>query len=169
MSGQRLLFTQVLDNGDSPLGLFKYLAKKWAVPKSPHDFTASRSLRSSTDSATGAVNDTGFSVLEALGALISRGAEGLDKLALLDVKKYGLFSVLHSLFLVGESAYEDRPCELFAIQGEIPAGGIPAIVRLEAIHFAANSSFVGTQQLEFEGPISGLNSSLPQDFKYSAH
>ena len=36
-------------------------------------------------SATGAVRNTGFPVLEALGDLFSRRAEGLDKLALLAV------------------------------------------------------------------------------------
>ena len=101
MSGRRSLFAQVLDDGDSPLGLFKYLAKKWAVPKAPQDFTASRSLRLNTDSTTGAVSDTGFPVLEALGDLVSRGAEGLNNIALLAINEYGLVSVLHSLFLVG--------------------------------------------------------------------
>ena len=43
------------------------------------------------------------------------------------------------------------------------------IVRLEAIHFASNSSFVGTPRLDFEGHFSGLNSSLPRYFEYNAH
>ena len=63
MSGRRSLFAQVLDNGDALLVFFKQLANKWAVSESPQDFTASRSLRSNTDSATGAVSDTGFTVL----------------------------------------------------------------------------------------------------------
>ena len=32
MSCLRLLFDQVLDDGDELLGLFKYLAKKWVFP-----------------------------------------------------------------------------------------------------------------------------------------
>ena len=99
----------------------------------------------------GAVSDTGLPVLKALGALVSRGAEGHDKLALLALIKDGLVSVLHYLFQVGKSAYEDRPGEIFAICGYIPADEIPVIVRLEAIHFASISSFVGTLRLEFEG------------------
>ena len=100
-------------------------------PRSPPGFTASPSLRSNIDSAMVAVSDTGFPVLEDLGALVSRGAEVLDTLALLSVNEDGLVSVLHSIFQVGESAYEDRTGELFTIRGNIPAYGIPAIVRLE--------------------------------------
>ena len=77
----------------------------WAVPNTPQEFTARRSLYSNTDSATGAVSNTGFPVLEALGDLVSRGTVGLDKLALLAVNEDDLFSVLHSLFQVCESGY----------------------------------------------------------------
>ena len=101
--------------------------------------------------------------------LVSRGAEGLDNISLLSVKKDSRVSFLHYLFQVGESAYEDFPGKLFAIRGDIPAYGIPAIMRLEAIHFAANSSFVGTPRLEFESHITGLTSSVPQNFKDRAY
>ena len=163
------MFTQVLDNGDFPLGLFKQLTNKWAVPEFTQELTASRSLHSSTDSTTGAVSNTVFPVLEALGALVSRGAEGLNKLALLAINRDGLVSVLHSLVLVGGSAYKDGPGELFAIRGEIPANRLPAIVQLEAIHLAANSSFLGTLRLEFEGRLTGLTSSISRDFEDSAY
>ena len=126
-----LVFSQVLDEGDALLGLFKYLSKKWSGPRDPQDFTASRSLHSNTDSVMGAVSDTDFPVLKALGYLVSRGVEGLDKLALLAVNKDGLVFVLHSLFLVGESACKDGPGELFAIRREIPADGFHTIVRLK--------------------------------------
>ena len=63
MSGRRSLFAQVLDDRDAPIGLFKYLANKWAVPKFPQDFTASRSLRSNTDSMIEAISDTVFPLL----------------------------------------------------------------------------------------------------------
>ena len=144
MSGQRSLFPYILDKGDDLLGLLKYLAKKWAVSKAPQYFIASRSLRSNTDSVKGAVSDMSFSVLEALGDLVLRGVKSLDKLALIAVNEDGLVSVLNSLFQVGESAYKDGHGELFAIRGEILADGLPAIVRIKAVHFAANSSFVGT-------------------------
>ena len=101
MFGLRSFFAQVFDDGDASLGLLRYLAKKWVVPESPQDFTASRSLRSNTDSATGVVSDTGVPLLKSLGAFVSRSPEGLDKLALLAVNEDGLVSVLHSIFLVG--------------------------------------------------------------------
>ena len=104
-----------------------------------------------------------------MGALISRGTEGLDNLALLAVNKDDFVSVLYSLFLGGESAYEDRPGKLFGVRGDIPSDGLPTIVRLEAIHFAANSSFMGTLRLDFEGHLAGLTSSFPRDFRDSAH
>ena len=78
----------------------------------------------------GAVSDMGFPVLEALGAFVSRGAEGLNKLALRAVNEDGLVSVLHSLFQVGYRAYKDGTGEIFAICGKITADGLPAIVRL---------------------------------------
>ena len=96
-----------------------------------------------------------------------RGAERLDKLTSLAVNEDDLVSALHSLFMVGGSFYENRPGKLFAIRGDIQADGIPAIVRLEAIHFASNSSFVGTPQLKFEGHLAGLTSSLPWYFEDS--
>ena len=120
MSVRYLLFAQVLDEGDDPLGLFKYLAKKLTVPESPQGFTASRSLRSNIDYTPGAIRDTGFPVLKDLGALVSRGAEGVDKIALLAVNKDGLVSVLQPLFLVGESTYKDEHGKIFSIRGKIP-------------------------------------------------
>ena len=42
-------------------------------------------------------------------------------------------------------------------------------MRLKAIHFALNSSFVGTLRLEFESHLAGLNSNLPRDFEDNAH
>ena len=42
-------------------------------------------------------------------------------------------------------------------------------MRLKAIHFAVNSSFVGTQRLEFKGHLAGLASILPRGFEDSAH
>ena len=155
MSGRRSLFTQVLDEGDAPLALYKYLAKKWAVPKYLQEFTASRSI--------------GFPVLKDPGTLVLRDSEGINELSLLAVNKDGLVSVLHSLLQVGESDYKVGPGELLAIRSEIPADRLPVIVRLEAIHFAANSSFVGTSKLKFEIHLAGLNSCLPQDFEDNNH
>ena len=103
MSGRRSLFAQVLDAGYAPLGIYIYLAKKWAVPEAPQEFTTSRSFRSNTESASRDINATGFPVLEALGALVSRGDEGLGKLALLAVNEEGLVSVLQYIFRLGRA------------------------------------------------------------------
>ena len=62
--------------------------------------------------------------------LVSRDPEGLDKLTLLAVNKDSLVSVLYSLFRVGGTAYKDGPSKLFTIRGNIPAIGLPTIVRL---------------------------------------
>ena len=71
--------------------------------------------------------------------------------------------------MVGGLSYEDRPGELFAIRGKIPADGLPAIVWLEAIHFAVISFFVGTLRLEFGSHLSRLASSPLHDFEDSLH
>ena len=60
MSGRHLLFAHILDDGYASLGLFKYIEKKWAVPEALQYFTANFSLCSNTESATGAISDTGF-------------------------------------------------------------------------------------------------------------
>ena len=49
LTGERLcrmavrcsLFSQVLDYGDAPMGILKYLTKKWAVPEAYMRFTRS--------------------------------------------------------------------------------------------------------------------------------
>ena len=104
-----------------------------------------------------------------MGTIVARGSKILDKLSLIAVNEERLFSVLYPLLQVGESAYEEGPGKIFAIRSDIPADGLPAIVRLKAIHFAANLSFVGTLRLEFESHLDGLNSSLLQYFEENAH
>ena len=42
-------------------------------------------------------------------------------------------------------------------------------MQLEAIHFAANSSFLGNPRLEFESHLDELNYSLSRDFGGNAH
>ena len=42
-------------------------------------------------------------------------------------------------------------------------------MRLKAVHFVANSSFVGTPRLEFGSHFSGFTSSLPRYFEYNSH
>ena len=169
MSGRCLLFVQVVDKGDALIVLYKYLTKKWAFLEAPQEFTASRSLCLNTESAMGAFSDTWFPVLETLGPLVFSSAEGLNKLSLFAVNEEGFVSILNSRFQVGESAYKDKPGELFSICGDIPADGLPTIVRLEAIHFANNSSCVGELTLEFESILAWLTSSLLRDFEENSH
>ena len=58
---------------------------------------------------------------------------------------------------------------LYAICGNIPAAGLPVVVRLEPLLFASNFPLVGTPRLEFADHLAGLESSLPRDFEDTAH
>ena len=71
----------------------------------------------------------------------------MDNLSFLAVNGAGEVSVLHSLFCVGESAGDFTAGNLFALWGDIPAVGLPGVVRLEPLLFASNFSFVGTSRL----------------------
>ena len=78
-----------------------------------------------------------------MGTIVARGAKSVDKLSLIVVNEEILVSVLYPIFQVGESAYKEGPGKIFAIRSEIPADGLPVIVRLEAIHFAVDLSSLG--------------------------
>ena len=93
----------------------------------------------------------------------------MDKLSFLAVNGVGEVSVLHSFFCVGESAGDFTAGDLFAIRGEIPAVGLPEVVRLEPLLFASNFPFVGTSRLEFASHLARLKSSLPCHFEDTAH
>ena len=111
----------------------------------------------------------GLPVLETLWNLVLWKIDGANKLSFLAVNSVGEVSVLHSLFCLGESAGEFTAGDLYAICGEIPADGLPVVVRLDPLLFASNFSFVGTPRLEFANHLSGLELSLPRDFKDTAH
>ena len=111
----------------------------------------------------------GFPVLDTLINLVLRKVEGVEKLSFLAVNGAGEVSVLHSLFCVGEGVGDFTAGDLFAIRGEIPAVGLPGVVRLEPLLFASKFPFVGTLRLEFASHLAGLESSLPRDFKDTAH
>ena len=98
-----------------------------------------------------------------------RKVEGLYKLSFLAVNGAGEVSVLYSLLCVGESAGDFTAGDLFAIRGEIPAVGLPAVVRLEPLLFASNNPFVGTSRLDFSSHLAGLESRLPQYYEDTAH
>ena len=161
MVGRRSTYAEVLGESDAPLALHKNLARYWAAADAPQDNPGGRATRSTTDPSTGAVAAVGFPVLDTLRNLVLRKVEGVDKLSFLAVNGAREVSVLHSLFCIGESAGDFRAGNLFAIRGEIPAAGLPGVVRLEPLLFASNFPFVGTSRLEFASHLAGLESSLP--------
>ena len=169
MAGRRANYAEVLVETEALIALYKHLAKYWAVTDTPPEDPGRRATRSTADPATGAVAAVGLPVLETLRNLVLWKFDGVDKLSFLAVNSVGEVSVLHSLFCVGESADDFTAGDLFAIQGDIPAAGLPAVFRLELLLFAANFPFVGTARLEFADHLSGLESSLPQDFEDTAH
>ena len=98
----------------------------------------------------------GLPVLNTLRNLVLRKVDGVDKLSFLAVNSVGEVSVLHSLLCVGESAGDFTAGDLFEIRGEIPAAGLPVVVRLEPLLFASNFPFVGTPRLEFADHLAGI-------------
>ena len=70
---------------------------------------------------------------------------------------------------MGESAGDFTAGDLYAIRGEIPAAGLPMVVRLNPLLFASDFPFMGTPKLEFASHLAGLESSLARDFEDTAH
>ena len=77
--------------------------------------------------------------------------------------------LVHSLFLVNESEYDEDPPEVWGIIGEIPDEGFPRLTRLTSMLFASNSSFIGTSTSEFESHVTSLTSVHPRNFDSNAH
>ena len=164
MAGRRANDAEVLVETEAPIALYKHLSNYWAVTDTPPEDPGGRATRSTADPATGAVDAVGIPVLETLRNLVLRKVDGVDKLSFLAVKSVGEVSVLHSLFCVGESAGDFTAGGLFAIRGEIPAAGLPVVVRFEPLLFASNFPFVETPRLEFANHLAGLKSILPRGF-----
>ena len=135
----------------------------------PPEDPGGRATRSNADTAMGAVAAVGLTVFETLRNLVLRKIDGVDKLTFLAVNGVREISVLHSLFCMGESAGDFTAGDLYAIRGEIPAAGLPVVVRLEPLLFASNFPFVGSLRLDFSDHLAGLKSSLPWDFEDTAH
>ena len=169
MAGRHANHAEVLVETEAPIALYKHLAKYWAVTDTPPEDPGGRATRSTADPATGAVATVGIPVRETLWNLVLQKVDEFDKISFLAVNSVGEVSVLHSLFCVGESAGDFTAGDLFTIRGEIPAAGLPVVVRLEPLIFASNFPFVGTPRLEFSDHQSGLKSSLPWDFEDTAH
>ena len=169
MAGRRVNYADVLVETEAPIALYKHLAKYWAVTDTPPEDPGGRATRSTADPATGAVAAVGLPVLENLRNLVLRKVDGVDKLSFLAVNIVREVSVLHSLFCIGESAGDFTVGDLFAIRGEIPAAGLPVVVRVKPLLFDSNFPFLGMPRLEFSDHLAGLESSLPWDFEDTAH
>ena len=169
MAGRSANYAEVLVEMESPIALYKHLVKYWAVTDTPPEDPGGRATRSTADPATGAVAAVWIPVLETLQNLVLWKVDGVDKLSLLVINSVREVSVLHSLFYIVESAGDFTAGDLFAIWGEIPAAGLSVVLRLEPLLFAANFPFVGTPRLEFTDHLSGLKSSLPQEFEDIVH
>ena len=148
--------------------LYSALNKKWKVsPSSSSD--ESRRARTGFDIGVGATADSGTAILEFLASLISRRSAGLDRLVLSVVSGAGCVDLIHSLFLVNGSEYEEDLPEVWGIVGEIPDEGFPAITRLTPMLFAANTPFTGTSASEFEAHATSLSSVDPRNLDSCAH
>ena len=157
-----------LEEGDSFSSLYDALETKWKVPL-PSSSDGSRRNRTGYDIGVGATADSGTGILEFLANLLSRRSAGLDRLVLAVVSGAGGVDLVHSLFLVNGSEYEEDLPEVWGIVGEIPAEGLPAITRLTSMIFANNTTFTGTSSSEFESHVTSLSSVEPRDFDSCAH
>jgi len=72
--------------------------------------------------------------------------EILDRLALLTIDGDGLVAILHSLFCVAASEYENRTGILWAAKEDPPPEGLPTLVNLLPLHFSCNLAFQGNSQ-----------------------
>ena len=169
MAVRRASYAQVLVETEAPIALYKHLARYWAVPDTPLEDPGGRATCSNADPATGTVAAVGLPVLETLRKLVLRKIDGANKLSFLVVNGVREVSVLHSLFCVEDSAGNFTAGDLYAICGEIPAAGLPVVVRLDPLLFASNFPFLGTPRLEFADHLAGLKTSLPRDFEDTAH
>ena len=169
MASRRASYAQVLVEREALIALYKHLARYWAVPDTPPEDPGGQATRSNADPATGAVAAVGLPFLETLRNLVLRKIDGVDKLSFLAVNCVREVSVLHSLFCMGGSAGDFMAGNLYAICREIPAAGLPMVIRLKPLLFASNFSFVGTPRLEFADHLVGLESILPRDFEDTAH
>ena len=169
MAGRHANYAKVLVETEAPIALYKHLTKYWAVTDTPPEDPGGRATRSTADPATGAMAAVGLPILETLRNLVLQKVDGDDKLSFLVINSVREVSVLHSLFCVGESAGDFTAGDLFAIQGEIPAAGLPVVFLLEPLLFASKFPFVRTPRLEFANHLAGLESSLPRDFEDTTH
>ena len=115
-----------LEEGGYFDSLYYALNKKWKVsPSSSSD--ESRRARTGFNIGVGATADSGIGILEFLASLISRRSAGLDRLMLSVVSGAGCVGLIHSLFLVSGSEYNEDQPEIWGVVGEILDEGTPPI------------------------------------------
>ena len=87
------------------------------------------------DLDVGSLKETGRALFKLLRSIYGRQLYGLDHPALLTINGDRIVFVLHSLFYLAASEYEDRPGNLWAAKGEPPPEGLPTLVKLSLLQY----------------------------------
>ena len=147
-------FRETLEEGDAPTSLYLALEEKWKVSSNlPNNSSKSRA---GFDIEVGSLLDTGTVILSFLASLVSRQSAGLNILVLCVVSAAGGVDIVHSLFLVNGSEYEEALPEVWGIIGEIPKEGSPTFTKLSSMIFSTNTTFTATSFSEFEAHVASL-------------
>ena len=110
---RRLSLAHLMDNGTPPAALFAAPEKRWASGVvDDKAFAAGCSLHASVNLYVGALAETGRTPFNLLRRLEGRRLECLDRLTLLTIGGDGLVAVLHSLFCVAASEYDNETGDL---------------------------------------------------------
>ena len=96
---------------DPPQALKDLLLQRWKIPP-PRSATAR--TRSESDAVTGAVATEGPPLYKFIQSLVERNAPGSGNIALLSITTEGTVTLLHSLLITRDDAYDDDPA-LWAI------------------------------------------------------
>ena len=80
-----------------------------------------------------------------------------------------MVSVLHTLFCLIVSKYEDRTGDLWDMKGGLPLDGLPTLVKLLSLQFVCNAALQGTSLEEFEAQVTALSFVHLRDIDTSAH
>ena len=150
---------------DPPQALKDLLVQKWKI--TPQRSAPART-RSEADAATGAIASEGAPLYRFIRSLVERGAPGSENIALLSISPEGSVTLLHSLLITRENAYDEDPA-LWAIQGLLPVTGLPDLVELHPIDFAPIAPFTGTDMATFESHVTNICSNDFEDLDDMAH
>ena len=135
----------LLENDVPPAALFAILANMWVFGGvEDKAFAEGRSSCAAVDLDVGDLAKTSRATFKLLRSLVWRHPEGLYRLALLSINGERMVVVLHSIFYMEASEYEDGPGDLWAVKGDIPSEGLPTLIKLLPLHFACNTAFRGT-------------------------